>query len=278
MEKINIRIKEIREELGLKQTPFAEKLGIPQPYLSALEAGKKDITAKIIGSLVEQFKVSADWLYTGAGRKFITFGYIENFNKSGTSDENASISENASEKLDLTKDKADLGKIASDHVESLREEFAQMSKEEYEKRMSEFMATQKAKLREDWIKDIAKNISYRKSSSYLERQWEKDLEKDLEKEQPELYRIEDSLFFITDTQSVIDDFFNDYNATDVKLYIQEGISYEEAKMRIFKALEPYQKLAHILDELIPIYKKLLREMRRIDPKIGSPLLRNETLE
>ncbi|MGB0870343.1 MAG: helix-turn-helix domain-containing protein [Flavobacteriales bacterium] len=59
---IGDKIKLIRKDFDLSQKEFAGKIGIQAPYLSELENGKKDITAKVLISLKENFKISSDWI------------------------------------------------------------------------------------------------------------------------------------------------------------------------------------------------------------------------
>jgi len=285
MESINDRVRIIREELKIKQTEFAKKLGIPQSYLSAIEAGKKEVTAKLIGSLIEHFQVSADWIYTGKSEKFITFGYDQNFNKLPTSGEKPHVEE---EKLDLTKNtesEENFLKHVGSNVESisvfqdeLREDLRKISKEEFDKLMGKVVTTLKEGRKEHYLKNLPIFISHSKSDSYVVRHWIKKLTKDLEKEKPQLERLLDNLHFVTDNQTIIEDFYNNFDEPDIKSLISEGFTYEEAKKRYFEALERYQTLAVITDEFIPVFKKLLKEIRTLMPDVGSPFLRNEMLE
>ncbi len=66
------QLRQVRESLHMKQKDFAEKLGITQSYLSAVELGKKEITTKLSKKLIELFQVSSDWLMRREGSIFRT--------------------------------------------------------------------------------------------------------------------------------------------------------------------------------------------------------------
>jgi transcriptional regulator with XRE-family HTH domain len=67
---MNERLKEIRRHLGLKQTEFAEKIGVTQAYLSMLESGRSPLSEQNIKLICLCFDVSETWLRTGAGVMF----------------------------------------------------------------------------------------------------------------------------------------------------------------------------------------------------------------
>ena len=54
---LNESLRVLRQYFGLSQTQMAEKLGISQPYLSQIEAGKKEVTLEILAQYSEQFQV-----------------------------------------------------------------------------------------------------------------------------------------------------------------------------------------------------------------------------
>lgn len=56
------RIKDLREDLDLKQTELAEKIGITQKALSNYETGRSEPSFDIIFKLSEFFDVSIDYL------------------------------------------------------------------------------------------------------------------------------------------------------------------------------------------------------------------------
>ena len=55
MDDINRKIKEFRLKLGLTQVQFADKIGLSQPNLSALEAGKREVNLNILMRLKDEF-------------------------------------------------------------------------------------------------------------------------------------------------------------------------------------------------------------------------------
>jgi transcriptional regulator with XRE-family HTH domain len=68
----NQRLRLIRELLQFNQTEFSQALGFKQSHISAVESEKKEVSVNIIYALVNKFKVSANWLLTGAGEMFLT--------------------------------------------------------------------------------------------------------------------------------------------------------------------------------------------------------------
>lgn len=56
------KIKALRLELELSQEEFANAIGVSQPYYSAIERGKKQITNKIIATIQEKFGKNREWL------------------------------------------------------------------------------------------------------------------------------------------------------------------------------------------------------------------------
>src|ERR1044071_9546018 len=61
------RIKNIRKELGLNQTEFAQKIGITQTSLSQIEGGKNGISYDVFKSIVTEFNINPMWLMDGVG-------------------------------------------------------------------------------------------------------------------------------------------------------------------------------------------------------------------
>lgn len=66
----NERLKEIRKEVGLNQTEFAERIGMKQSNLSAIELNKKPVLDRTIKLICSEFNVSEHWLRTGEGEMF----------------------------------------------------------------------------------------------------------------------------------------------------------------------------------------------------------------
>jgi transcriptional regulator with XRE-family HTH domain len=66
------RIKNLRKELGLNQTEFAQKIGITQTSLSQIEGEKNGISYDVYKSIVHHFKVEPSWLMDGIGPMFLS--------------------------------------------------------------------------------------------------------------------------------------------------------------------------------------------------------------
>ncbi len=68
MQKLNLRLKELRNVFKLTQKQFAEVLEIKQSYYSALEIGKKSLEgSKVPKILFDKMGVSPEWFYNGVG-------------------------------------------------------------------------------------------------------------------------------------------------------------------------------------------------------------------
>jgi len=63
------RFRQIREFLGLKQTEFAQKLGIPRTSSINYEKGTS-IPSEVLNSLADKFNVNIEWFLTGEGDMF----------------------------------------------------------------------------------------------------------------------------------------------------------------------------------------------------------------
>lgn len=61
-EVFKIRIKAIREELGLSQITVSNETGIHQSYLSKYETGSLEPNLEQLGTLANYYQVSIDWL------------------------------------------------------------------------------------------------------------------------------------------------------------------------------------------------------------------------
>ena len=57
-----IRIKGIREELGLSQIKVSAETGIHQSYISKYENGTLEPNLEQLGTLANYYQVSIDWL------------------------------------------------------------------------------------------------------------------------------------------------------------------------------------------------------------------------
>lgn len=66
------RFRKMRESLNLKQTEFAEPLGIDRSYIAAIENGSRKPSEQLLRHLSLEYGVSVTWLKTGEGEMFIT--------------------------------------------------------------------------------------------------------------------------------------------------------------------------------------------------------------
>lgn len=67
------RIKEVRKLLKMKQMDMAEILGVSNSYLSSIESGTRGSNGRLIIKFLNEFDVSALWLYKGVGDVFNDF-------------------------------------------------------------------------------------------------------------------------------------------------------------------------------------------------------------
>jgi SOS-response transcriptional repressor LexA len=66
----SLRLREIRETLGLKIAEFARQLNIPRSTLVGWEEGKT-VSIEVLKPLENVFNVNIDWLLTGKGEMFV---------------------------------------------------------------------------------------------------------------------------------------------------------------------------------------------------------------
>lgn len=78
------RLKELRKELGLSQTEFANRLGLTQSTIALLEHGKTPITDKHIKPICSVFNVNENWFKTGEGHMFSEDPVIELIDKTAS--------------------------------------------------------------------------------------------------------------------------------------------------------------------------------------------------
>lgn len=63
MEFVQVRLKEMRNKLGLSQKEICEKLGMLQPTWAKLESGTtKDMRISTLAHICKTLDVSSDWL------------------------------------------------------------------------------------------------------------------------------------------------------------------------------------------------------------------------
>ncbi len=64
------RIKQIRQNLGLTQARFAERLNITQNYVAVIEIGQRTPSERTLADICREFNVNRHWLETGEGEMF----------------------------------------------------------------------------------------------------------------------------------------------------------------------------------------------------------------
>ena len=71
MKTANIRLREIREKLGLTQTQLGERIGLKWSQIKDMEIGVVNVRPIIAKILYHEFSVNPDWLLHGKGEMFI---------------------------------------------------------------------------------------------------------------------------------------------------------------------------------------------------------------
>lgn len=66
-----LRIKYTREHFKLKQKDFADSLGFQNSYISAIEAGERNISQNVLVSLAKVYNISPTWVLLGQGAMFL---------------------------------------------------------------------------------------------------------------------------------------------------------------------------------------------------------------
>ena len=65
------RIKKVRNDLGMTQEKFGEKIGMKKNSISQIESGKNSLTEQMFKSICREFNVNPEWLREGTGDMFI---------------------------------------------------------------------------------------------------------------------------------------------------------------------------------------------------------------
>ncbi len=69
---MHVRIREIREKLGLTRHEFATKIKIKEELLKSVELKRQKIPAEVIAKIVRNYpQVNARWLLIGNGNMFV---------------------------------------------------------------------------------------------------------------------------------------------------------------------------------------------------------------
>lgn len=73
---MNLRLKEIRTNLGLKQSEFASKLNLSTSAICDYEKGRRRITERTLNDICSKFNVNKDWFESGKVICLIIFQMI----------------------------------------------------------------------------------------------------------------------------------------------------------------------------------------------------------
>lgn len=61
------RIIQIREQEGLSQEKFAQRIGLSRNFINQAENGKKNLSDRTISDICREFNINEDWLRNGTG-------------------------------------------------------------------------------------------------------------------------------------------------------------------------------------------------------------------
>ncbi len=68
----SVRLQKLIKALNLKQTTFAQSLGIKQPNISRMISGQNKISAEVLNRISNTHKmINLHWLLTGEGEMFL---------------------------------------------------------------------------------------------------------------------------------------------------------------------------------------------------------------
>lgn len=96
------RLRVLRNEKGLNQKEFAEKINISQPHLSLVEKGERPLLRKVLLKICNEFSVNEKWLENGEFPIYIDKNekWIES-NEISLNKRDTSISENIEDILTM---------------------------------------------------------------------------------------------------------------------------------------------------------------------------------
>ena len=77
---IGLRIREIREAYRMTLAEFSERCDLSESFLTAVEGGRKGITAKTLYKICTTMNVSADYIVLGRGNGFEADAVMEIIN------------------------------------------------------------------------------------------------------------------------------------------------------------------------------------------------------
>lgn len=64
------RVIKVRNDAGLNQAEFGEKLNLGKSLISLAESGKRNYTDRVLSDICDKFNVNSDWLRTGEGEPY----------------------------------------------------------------------------------------------------------------------------------------------------------------------------------------------------------------
>lgn len=68
---MNVRIKKIRESLGMTQEEFGKRIGSARNTIANYETGNRNPSNAVITSICREFGINEEWLRTGEGEMYI---------------------------------------------------------------------------------------------------------------------------------------------------------------------------------------------------------------
>ena len=68
---MNLRIKELRESLGMTQQKFADELHVNRNNIAGYETDTRKPSEAVISLICKQFNVNEEWLRNGTGEMYI---------------------------------------------------------------------------------------------------------------------------------------------------------------------------------------------------------------
>ncbi len=115
---IGDRFKELRSTLNMRQSDFAAKLGVSSAALSKIENNLTvNPRTEIVNSLIHEFKVNMEWLFSGTG---------EMFTNSEIHEDNGTIEEYRQKTMELQEELSNVQKKLISEIEEnklMRKEF-----------------------------------------------------------------------------------------------------------------------------------------------------------
>ena len=64
------RIVQLRKELKLSQSAFADKIGLSRNFIGLVECGERNLSDRTISDICDAFNVNKEWILNGTGDVF----------------------------------------------------------------------------------------------------------------------------------------------------------------------------------------------------------------